>query len=187
MVYIYNMLLKRTIYSLLISALISCSSSKINSSVRKQERKDIESLLLVRSLPVRISAKDSLFRRDIQILLHDRLKAKKFECLNREDANDLSKKYYENLFGVNNKQRILDNIENIKKDKEYFLKEVEFARPYMQSVEISACSTESANCIIAKRVNYPNGRKQKSWEFKYDETESINHLVSRIIDSLTSH
>ena len=120
-------------------------------------------------------------------MLDDSLKIRKFECLNREDANDLSKKYYENLFGVNNKQRMLDNIENIKKDKEYFLKEVEFAQPYMQSVEISACSIESANCIVAKRVNYPNGRKQKSWEFKYDERESTNHLVSRIIDSLTSH
>jgi hypothetical protein len=179
---------KAAAYFLIIITLLACgSSSKTTSSIKKQDQKDIDSLLLVRSLPVKISAKDSLFRMDIQILLNDSLKTRKFECLNYQDATALSKKFMEDLFGVNNKQRMLDNIEKVKKDKEYLLKEIEFAQPIMQSVEISSCNTESANCIVAKRLNYPNVRKQKSWEFKYEQSESINHLVSRIIDSLTSH
>jgi hypothetical protein len=168
--------------------LIACgSSSKTTSAIKKQEQRDIDSLLLVRSLPVKISAKDSLFRMDIQVLLKDSLKARKFECLNYQDATALYKKNLEDFFGINNKQRMLDNLEHIKKDQQYFVKEMEFAKPYMQIVEISSCNTKSANCIAAKRLNYPNARKQKSWEFKYEQSESINHLVSRIIDSLTSY
>jgi len=178
---------------LIIFSGIACKPPKVsqfvtsNTSSKKQEQKDIDSLLLVHSLPVRIAARDSIFRMDIQVLLNDSLKARKFECINYQDAATLFKKNIDDLFGVNNKQRMLDNMEKVKKDKQYLLKEIEYAQPFMQSIEISSCNTESTNCIVAKRFNLPNARKQKSWEFKYEQSESINHLVSRIIDSLTSH
>ncbi len=179
---------KASTYFFVIIILVACgSSSKTTSSVKRQDQRDIDSLLLVRSLPVKISGKDSLFRMDIQLLLNDSLKARNFDCLNYRDATALSKKFMEDFFGVNNKQRMLDNMENIKKDKQYLLKEIEFVQPIMQTVQISPCDTEPANCIVAKRFNFPNGRKQKSWEFKYEQSESINHLASRIIDSLTGH
>ncbi|OSZ81324.1 hypothetical protein CAP36_08845 [Chitinophagaceae bacterium IBVUCB2] len=164
---------------------ITAQSVKLTKTERKQEQKNIDSLLLVRSMPVRITAKDSLFRMDLQILLRDSLKAKKFEVLNYEEASDLSKKFFENLFGVNNKQRMLDNIENVKKNKDYFIKEMELAHPYLQIIEIAVCNSPTNDCIAVKRVNSPNGKKYKNWNFFIGESESLNQFVSRIMESLT--
>lgn len=170
----------------IICTIATCARAQTGAATRKQERKNIDSLLLVHSLPVRVEAArtDSLFRMDIQTLLRDSLKARKFESLNYDEAAEISKKYFTDLFGVNNKQRMLDNLENIQKDKDYFIKESEFAKPLMQSLEISACSIESDSCIVIKRYNFPNAKKYRSWEFKPEESESINQFVSRIINSL---
>ena len=59
--------------------------------------------------------------------------------------------------------------------------------PYMQSLALFPCTDKTGNCVGVKRLNYPGAGKQRIWMFNYESTEPINHLVNRIIDSVTSH
>jgi Secretion system C-terminal sorting domain len=179
-------------YILILITLISCSSSKnsstpgTNSSSRKQEAKDIDSLLLVHSLPVRISPGDLMFRMDIAALLEDSLKAKKYKCLDQETAQALFKEKLGELMGSNNIERIREIAEKASKDKNYLVKEAEKMPPFMQSLTLLPCTNETANCVRVKRHNFPDARKERIWEFKYSDTEPISHLVSRILTTLTT-
>ena len=152
----------------MITVLISCSSSKTNSLSRRQKARAIDSLLLIPSLPITISANDPFFRKDIRALLEDSLKAKKYKCLSGMKARALyNQKLEEFRRSVNN--------------------ENEMTQPYMQSLTLFPCTNETGNCVGVKRLNYPDAGKQRIWMLKYEDKESISHLVTRIIDSVTSH
>lgn len=149
----------------MITALISCSSSKTNSLSRRQQARAIDSLLLIPSLPITISANDPLFKKDIRTVLEDSLKAKKYKCLSGISARALYNQKLEESRRSNN----------------------EMIRPYMQSLALFPCTGETGNCVGIKRVNYPNAGKQRIWVLNYEDKEPISYLVNRIIDSVTSH
>src|SRR5450432_4613506 len=89
---------------LLITVLISCSSSKPGLLSGQQKAKAIDSLLLVRSLPITISATSPSFKKEIRVLLGDSLKAKKYKCLNEMEALALYNEKREELIRSNKKE-----------------------------------------------------------------------------------
>jgi hypothetical protein len=184
--------MKRWLIKILICFFSCCSiattaqSVKLTKEEKRQERKNIDSLFLVRSLPVFITAKDSLFRIDLQILLADSLKARKFECITYEQQNDITKKFFSDIFAVNDKKRMLENLEKIKNDKEYFIKEMRIAPKVSQTVQLSPCANNNDSCIIVQRINNPelkNGSERR-YEFIFNQSESVSKLISTIIYSL---
>jgi hypothetical protein len=178
----------KLLYIIIFFSILSCSSSKIstNSAKSKLEKQQTDSLILVQSLPVYINSTDSLFEPSIRAHLQDSLEQSGFQFKSKNEVNALLQEFMNESAGVNNTEKMLQVIEKIKQDKEYFLKLAERADPYVQSITFKPCGIASKKCIIIERTNPPNYRKKKSWVFEYKEADKSGKLIKQIIEALTA-
>lgn len=163
-------------------------SVKLTKEEKKQERRNIDSLFIVYSLPIDIEAAKGFPYLDLRDSVIENLKSKGYNCPgNPAVANLIKEKMMDFLPSPFDREKYSETMEKIARDKNYVLQLLEQADPFMQRIELVHEKDENeTNIIRVKRQNYPNGRKMRAWTFKYYESEPTRALANRIVDTLTN-
>ena len=167
---------------------IGQSSKKLTKEERKQEQKNIDSLFIVQSLPIKFeNAKDFPFvkLKDSIITI---LNKKGFDCPNEATIKSLMlEKMLDFLPSPTEKERYKEVMEKVAKDNSYYFKLMELADPFLQTAELSLEKNKAGVSFISvKRQNFPYLKKNKIWTFEYDASEPVINLARRIVDTLTN-
>ena len=165
-------------------AAVSCGSNRALPSSKRENQQRIDSLVLVKSLPVYIISKNTGSTLSIEKQLVDSLVKRGFSIIDKQAADDLFKGFMEDLVGLNNPDKMKLVVQKSANDKEYMLKEAELADPLFQYIIFENCIELAGDCFTVKRSNSPNGRKNRTWQFNLDASGSNSSLVSRIMQSL---
>lgn len=186
-------IMKKYIITVIICVFISYPIKSIGQSVkltkeeRKQERKNIDSLFIVHSLPIDVLTTKEFVYTALKDSVIEILKSKKYECPKPSIIKSL---IADNMFAflpspVTEKEKYLETMEKVAKDKSYYFTLMELADPFLQNIVLSSEKNDlGIDLIIVKRQNLPNAKKERLWTFKQEDSESIQSLASRIIDTL---
>ena len=88
---------------------------------------------------------------------------------------------------VTEREKYLEVMEKIQRDRTYYNQLMEMANPFMQCLYISMIKNDSSAVVNIRRLNPPNVKKSREWNFTYDETtEPVNALAIRILDAIIS-
>lgn len=162
--------------------LISCLLSKnINSNAAK-ENQAIDSLALVKSLPVCLSSDQPLFKLEIQLLLIEILKKSGYEIITLNETFSLLKDRMAKEYS--DKEKIKELLDKSKTDKMFFLSSMEKIPPIFQSIKLRPCKDSSENCFVLIRGNPPGFLKSKQWIFNYKETDDYSNLINHVFKVL---
>lgn len=179
--------------TILLCALFFCStfatgqSTKPTKAERKQEQKNIDSLILVKSLPIDIEATGDFPNLELRDSVTETLKKKGYECPGYPAVGNLIKERMFDFLPSPHDNRYGEIVERMAKDKNYFFQVLEAADPFMQKIELKQeKDINGVTFIRIKRHNYPNAKKIREWTFNYDESEPVNNLAARIVDTLTN-
>lgn len=169
--------------AMVICLLLSCSSSKDSNSAAADERKKIASFILVKSLPVDVTTKDSLLGKSLKKFVIDTLMAMGYKFISQDERAIIHKKFWSDMFGVNRKKS-KEEIEKLKYDKEYYTKERQKAAPLEQIVYLFPVDS-SENIIGVSRNNFPAMEKKREWLIRFEDSELVTTIAARIVDSIT--
>lgn len=151
----------------------------------KTERSHIDSLFLVKSIPVAVidslpqdgSAFVSMFS---QQLISDG-----FSLITPKGVITLTTEYRNrsklSSTDPNERQRVMALLSQ---NPDYFSDEMKRARPYAQTVKILPCYPAKEGCIEIKRNNHPYAVKTRKWAFNKREDMTEESFVSHIISVL---
>ena len=161
---------------------------KLTKEEKKQERRNIDSLFIVYSLPIDIEATGDFSYFELRDSIIATLKKKKYDCPGYPTVGNLIReKMMDFLPSHFDTEKYKETMERIAKDKNYVFQLLEEADPFMQRIELLQEKVGSGITFIRiKRQNYPNGRRMREWTFKYNESEAIGIIAMRIVDTLTN-
>ncbi len=155
-------------------------------AARKDDRKKIDSLVLVHSLPIYLSTGNPLFNLEIKVALLDSLKKRGYKIISQDENNGLFKAFIMEKAGIGDPDKIAKAAESIRRGEQYFQKAFETGDPFSQMILFHPCEPFSDTCLRIERRNYPNVTKQKNWVFQYKQTADHSTLVHQIIEALTT-
>lgn len=178
---------------ILICTLFCCQTpvigqfTKLTKEERKQERKYMDSLFVIYSLPIDIEATSGFFNLPIRDSVIEILKRKGYDCPGQPTVGNLIKEKMMDFLPSPYDKNYSETMDKIGKDKNYVLQLLEQSEPFMQRIELIQGQDDSGKIFVrVKRQNYPNGRKMREWTFKYEESEAINVLAMRMVVVLTN-
>lgn len=162
-------------------------ASSNSKSSKKEEKKNIDSLFLVFSLPVHVSHHKIFQQIEIADALITLLKEKKYKYLSTSQFETLFTTKLLEILPRNDLDGINTRIAK-QNDKDYLLHLIQDAEPFAQQIDLSYMENDSTSTLISvKRSNLPNSRKSRQWTFEYKVAEPIGQLAFRILDSLTNN
>jgi hypothetical protein len=175
------------LYFLFLSCFAFSQSVKPTKADRKQERKNIDSLFIVYSLPVNVGLAKDFFNEELKDSITGIFKKKGYECPGYPAVGNLIKEKMLDFLPspVTEREKYKETMEKVAKDKNYYFTLMGLADPFLQSIELSSEKNDAGESFInVKRQNFPNGRKSRIWTFKYDDSEPVQNLAIRIVDVL---
>jgi len=164
--------------------ILACSNSAKTGRSPGDERKKIASFILVKSLPVDVTTKDSLLGRSLNKFITDTLIAMGYKFISQDERTIIHKRFWSDMFGINRKKS-KEEIEKLKYDKEYYTKERQKAPPLEQMVYLFPVDS-SENIIGVGRFNFPAMEKERKWLIRFDDSELVTTIAARIVDSITA-
>lgn len=160
-------------------------SVSVPMSSKKEEKKDIDSLFIVYSLPIHVSYNNNFTEPDKADSLIALLKRKKYKYLEKSAYVELFTTKLMELKLIPGSEGVTEALANLRKDKNYYIDKVQSADPFAQEIQLSFFKKDSGiNYINVKRVNMPNGMIFRDWVFTYQDSETSGQLAVRILDSL---
>lgn len=160
-------------------------SGKELKAIRKEEKRDLDSLFLVYSLPVYITVSKNFTEIGIEDSLIALLRERKYKRINNSDFEQLFKIKFAEIMPKTDPASIKETIKNRERDKDYFLNLIASADPFAQQIKLSFLKRDSGiNCINIKRFNLPDTRKSREWILTYADSETHGQFASRILDLL---
>ena len=162
---------------------MACGNSKII-MLNKHEETLIDSLVLLKSLPVYLDTLPAGFKLELRQLLLDSLISIGYTVITTEKNKELQMQYMKDLIAPKDQVKFEGTLKEATKDKNYFVKQTERAKPFCQKITIVPCVILSDTCFVLKRVNLPHTLKEKSWVFEFKSNQSENTLVHQIIKTL---
>ena len=152
----------------------------------KTERKQIDSLYLVISIPVVVI--DSLSRKEDSLLVgffSQELMSKGFSLITVKDAQKLIRDDMKNskVFSTN-PEDMKKTMARISQNPSYLSDELRRAKSFLQTIKILPCYPSQPGCIEVKRNNHPYAAKIRKWVFNKEEGMTDEAFVSSIISAL---
>jgi hypothetical protein len=167
------------------TAPLVAQSGKELKAIKKEEKKDLDSLFLVYSLPVCVTHSKNFTEIGIEDSLIALLKEKKYKHINTSDYEKLVKTKLAESMPSMDPEGIKEMINKTERDKYYYVNLIESGDPYAQNLQLSFLKNDSGiNYINVKRWNLPKARKLREWIFIYQDSETSGQLASRILDML---
>jgi len=177
--------MKISFLSAAIFILISCSSSNKSSVSQPSEKSKLASFILVKSIPVSILSKDSVLGLALQGFMTDTLKESGYKFISDEERAAIQKKFFLDVFGTNDPEKILEIGEKVKQDNDYIIKQKGAESP-IEQVVILFPSDSDENLIMVRRVNIPTSSKKREWLIPFEDSELVTSIAARIVDSVTA-
>ena len=162
---------------------LAAQSVKDPKTVKKQEKADIDSLLLVYSLPINVSYTDNFTQPGIADSLIALLKRKKYKYLDSPAYAQLFKEKLNELLGLGDLEGMREFIANTQSDKTYYVNKVQSADPIAQQIQLSFLKNDSGiNYINIRRSNPLNTKKFRDWVFTYSDSDPADQVAERILN-----
>jgi len=168
----------------------ACKSTEVTQSGadaianKKAEKRDIDSLYIVYSLPIFVSHTNNFHQIAIQDSLVALLKNKKYDHLDDAGFKQLFSTKQMEILPRNNSGQLKEATKKVKNEEDYF-RLMESQSPYLQLIQLSFLKHDSGlNYINVRRLNMPNAKKSRNWTFTYPDSEPSGQVASRLLDSL---
>lgn len=178
-------------YLFVLLILSGCANKQHRKAERnrgKAESRLIDSLYLVKTIPVYII--DSLQNNDgsgLAAICFQQLTSQSFPVITKEEASALIRQDMNNSL-MARAVRDPKEREKLRKLQEqnpsYLIDEMKRARPYAQAIKILPCHPSQPGCVQIKRNNHPYAVKTRKWVFNKTEEMTDESFAAYIISVL---
>ncbi len=172
-------------YILILFILSGCANKqhrKAERSLANTERRQIDSLYLVKSIPVVVI--DSLRNETSGFIsvFSQQLTSNGFSEITTRDRIVLHTQYRDRikLFSRDPKERQKAMV-LASQNPNYLTDEMRRARPYAQTIKILPCYPAQPGCVQIKRNNHPYAVKTRKWVFNKTEEMTDESFISHIL------
>ena len=138
------------LHFLFLSCFAFSQSVKLTKEERKQERKNIDSLFIVYSLPVNVGLAKDFFNEELKDSITEIFKKKGYECPGYPAVGNLITEKMFNFLPspATDKERYKETMEKVAKDQSYYFTLMELADPFLQSVTLSSENNDAGESLI---------------------------------------
>ena len=172
-------------YLFILFILSGCTNSKHHKTERNAESRLIDSLYLVKSIPVVVI--DSLRNDGSEFVsaFSQKLTSYGFSQITPKDVNAQLKAYRESSLLSSKDPKDREKVMTlVSQNPDYFIDEMKRARPFAQAVKVLPCYPSKPGCVEIKRNNHPYAIKTRKWVFNKEEGMTDEAFVSYIISAL---
>lgn len=154
-------------------------------SSKKEEKKDIDSLFIVYSLPIHVSYNKNFTELDKADSLIALIKRKKYKYLEKSAYEQLFTTKLMDIMLLAGPDGVTETLAQLRNNKNYYIDKVQSADPFAQEIQLSFLKKDSGiNYFNVRRSNLPNSKKFRDWVFTYQDSEPSGNLATRILDTL---